>query len=317
VPAFFAFFFCAGWVTLYAMSSTAFCAGGTLSRLLSLVSMVAGVGCSSGESPAPGASGSAGTPSGGTPSGGNTTGGAGSGGVISGGAAGNAGANSGGTSGGGAGASAGASNGGSGGASGGPAAGGSGGGSAGSGGVGGSSGGGAGGAAGSGSFTITSPAFANQPGCAQDMAASCATFPRDMTNYGDNLSPAMSWTGAPAGTQSFAVLLQDLTNSNSHWVLWNIPASVTSLAENVPKGSAMPATPQGSQQCSIGSGDGYFGPGACGNVYEFVVYALSAPTFSPTMPTNQTMVRQQLLALGNGILGKAAMRGRSFAPNCP
>ena len=138
-----------------------------------------------------------------------------------------------------------------------------------------------------------------------------------MTNYGDNFSPAMSWTGAPAGTQSFALLLQDLTNGNSHWVLWNIPATVTSLAENVPKGSAKPAMPPGSQQCSIGNGDGYFGPGACGNVYEFVVYALSVPTFSPTMATDQTMVRQQLLALGNGILAKASMRGRSFAPNCP
>ena len=52
----------------------------------------------------------------------------------------------------------------------------------------------------------------------------------------------------------------------------------------------MPATPAGSQQCSLGTGDGYFGPGACGNVYEFVVYALSVPTFSPTQATNQTMV---------------------------
>jgi Raf kinase inhibitor-like YbhB/YbcL family protein len=222
------------------------------------------------------------------------------------GASGSAGTASGGTTGGAAG------NGGGGGVSGGSAGtGGGGGGSS------GNSSGGAGGSAGAGSFTITSPAFANQAGCAQNMATSCATFPRDMTNYGDNFSPAMSWTGAPAGTQSFAVLLQDLTNGNSHWVLWNIPASVTSLAENVPKGSAKPAMPQGSQQCSIGSGDGYFGPGACGNVYEFVVYALSVPTFSPNMATDQTMVRQQLLALGNSILGKASMRGRSFAPNCP
>jgi hypothetical protein len=38
------------------------------------------------------------------------------------------------------------------------------------------------------------------------------------------------------------------------WVLCNLPASVTSLAENVPKDSAMPATPAGSQQRSIGPG---------------------------------------------------------------
>jgi Raf kinase inhibitor-like YbhB/YbcL family protein len=165
---------------------------------------------------------------------------------------------------------------------------------------------------------VTTPAFTNMPGCGpMTMAAMCATFPRDNTNYGTNISPAMTWTGAPAGTQSFVVLLQDLTNTMAHWVLWNIPASVTSLPENVPKTSAMPAMPAGSQQCSIGQGDGYFGPGACGNVYEFVVYALSIPTFSPTQATNQMQVRTQLQALGSQILGTASMRARSFAPNCP
>ncbi len=162
------------------------------------------------------------------------------------------------------------------------------------------------------------------PGCAANAAASCATFPRENTNYGTapnmNVSPAMTWTGVPAGTQSFAVLLQDLTNGMAHWVLWNIantPTPITTLDANVAKTTATPAVPAGSQQCSIGSGDGYFGPGACGNVYEFVVYALSIPTFSPTMATNHTMVRTQLQALGASILGTASMRARSFAPNCP
>jgi Raf kinase inhibitor-like YbhB/YbcL family protein len=307
------------------MGSSAVRFGGALS-LLYFASIFASVACSGEDAPVQGASGSANTTGGaasgapaggstaagttgngganssGTTSGGTTSGGNASGGTVNGGAAGSSGAsNNGGTTSGGNGGTAGSGTAGS---------------SAGSGGAGGGSGGTAG-SAGAGSFAITSPAFANQAGCAKEMAASCATFPRNMTNYGDNVSPAMSWSGAPAGTQSFVVLLQDLTNGNAHWVLWNIPASVTSLAENVPKASAMPATPQGSQQCSIGTGDGYFGPGACGNVYEFVVYALSVPSFTPTMATNQTMVRQQLLALGNSILGTASMRGRSFAPNCP
>ena len=172
------------------------------------------------------------------------------------------------------------------------------------------------GSGGAGAFTVTSSAFANMAGCAANMAASCATFPIDNTSFGDNVSPPMTWTGAPAGTQSFVVLMQDLSNGMAHWVLWNIPASVTSLAENVPKGSAMPATPAGSQQCSIGPGEGYFGSGACGNVYEFVIYALSIPTFTPMMPTNQTSVRTQLQALGAQILGTTSMRARSFEPEC-
>jgi Raf kinase inhibitor-like YbhB/YbcL family protein len=167
-------------------------------------------------------------------------------------------------------------------------------------------------------LSITTPAFMSQPGCGPGaMASACATFPRDNTNYGMNISPAMTWSGAPAGTRSFAVVLQDLTNGSAHWVLWNIPATVTTLAENVPKDSAMPAMPAGAQQCGLGAGDGYFGPGACGNVYEFVVYALAIPSFTPTAPTNQTMVRMQLQALGANIIGTGSMRARSFAPNCP
>ena len=245
---------------------------------------------------ASGAGGAAGTDGGGGPGGaGAATGGSSGGGGVGGGAIGGAG-------------SGGAGPGGSGGK----------GGASGAGGKGGASGaGGKGGSGGAGSFTVTSTAFANMPGCGPgNMASSCATFPINNTSFGTNVSPPMTWTGAPAGTQSFVVLMQDLTNGMAHWVLWNIPASVTSLPENISKTSAMPPVPAGSQQCSIGQGDGYFGSGRCGNVYEFVIYALGIPTFSPTMATDQTAVRTQLQALGAQILGTASMRARSFEPEC-
>jgi Raf kinase inhibitor-like YbhB/YbcL family protein len=156
----------------------------------------------------------------------------------------------------------------------------------------------------------------NMAGCGPGgMASSCATIPVDHTSFGENVSPALSWTGAPSGTQSFAIVFQDLTNGMAHWVIWNIPASVTSLAENIPK-MAMPGMPAGAQQASYLQNEGYAGPGACGNVYEFVVYALSVPTFSPTMATNQTQVRMQLQALGAQILGTASMRARTQMPEC-
>jgi Raf kinase inhibitor-like YbhB/YbcL family protein len=171
-----------------------------------------------------------------------------------------------------------------------------------------------------GAFTLTSPAFANAAGCAKDMAAPCKVFPEENVSYmnsaaseTENISPELSWTGVPAGTKSFAVVLQDLTNGMAHWVLWNIPGSATKLEKNVPKGNAMPATPAGSRQCNAGfaAGDGYFGPGSRCNVYEFVVYALSAPMFSPTPATDAGQVRTQLQALGAGILGSASLRGRA------
>lgn len=173
---------------------------------------------------------------------------------------------------------------------------------------------------GAGTFTLTSPALTNVAGCSKDMPAPCKVFPEENVSYmktaasdTENLSPELNWTSVPAGTKSFAVVLQDLTNGMAHWVLWNIPGSATKLDKNVPKGSAMPATPAGSQQCNanFAAGDGYFGPGSRCNVYEFVVYALSAPTFSPMPATDAGQVRTQLQALGAGILGSASLRGRA------
>jgi Raf kinase inhibitor-like YbhB/YbcL family protein len=51
---------------------------------------------------------------------------------------------------------------------------------------------------------------------------------------GGNVSPQLAWSGAPAGTRSFALLMYDPDAPTGsgwwHWVLYNIPASVTSLA---------------------------------------------------------------------------------------
>src|SRR5690606_27616939 len=88
-----------------------------------------------------------------------------------------------------------------------------------------------GGTGGGGEFTLTTPAFENKAGCAKDAKMSCDTFPPEHTNFGNgtmkSVSPELNWTGAPAGTQSFAILLQDLSNGQAHWVIWNLPGSLT------------------------------------------------------------------------------------------
>src|SRR5450631_317378 len=51
---------------------------------------------------------------------------------------------------------------------------------------------------------------------------------------GENVSPQFSWTGVPAGTTSFALVMTDPEGRGTgvnHWIAYGIPASVTSFAE--------------------------------------------------------------------------------------
>lgn len=63
-------------------------------------------------------------------------------------------------------------------------------------------------------------------------------IPTTYTGEGDDVSPPMSWRDAPPGTRSFALICHDpdapLVSGNGtygfvHWVLYNIPGSVSSL----------------------------------------------------------------------------------------
>jgi Raf kinase inhibitor-like YbhB/YbcL family protein len=64
---------------------------------------------------------------------------------------------------------------------------------------------------------------------------------------GANISPALSWSNAPAGTRSFALLVHDPDAPTGsgwwHWVVYNIPAGTTSLPAGAgdPQKNLMPA----------------------------------------------------------------------------
>jgi Raf kinase inhibitor-like YbhB/YbcL family protein len=58
------------------------------------------------------------------------------------------------------------------------------------------------------------------------------SLPPRFTCDGKNISPPLSWSGEPEGTQSFALIVEDPDARNfNHWLLWDIPASVHALAE--------------------------------------------------------------------------------------
>jgi hypothetical protein len=106
--------------------------------------------------------------------------------------------------------------------------------------------------------------------------------------------------------------LSNLMNSKPfvHWVMWNIPGATRMLPAGL-ETSAMPSVPAGSSQRSF-SGNGYQGSGKCGNVYEFVLYALPMATFTPT-GTTQTAVADALAATN---APSTSLRARSGAPGC-
>lgn len=73
------------------------------------------------------------------------------------------------------------------------------------------------------SFVLTSTSFTAD-----------ATIPQKYTCDGGNTSPQLQWSGAPANTQSFALIMDDPdapTGTFTHWVAFDIPTNQTELAE--------------------------------------------------------------------------------------
>ena len=63
-------------------------------------------------------------------------------------------------------------------------------------------------------------------------------IPKKYSGQGDNISPPLTWAGAPAETKSFAMIVDDPDapiGTFVHWVIFNIPPSAGNLPEDVPK----------------------------------------------------------------------------------
>jgi Raf kinase inhibitor-like YbhB/YbcL family protein len=78
-------------------------------------------------------------------------------------------------------------------------------------------------------------------------------------------SPPLTWTPGPKGTKSYAVIMQDIGNSEEnptgfpHWTILDIPASVTKLPAAIPEGMKVPGVP-GARQMTSGPGTKLYTP---------------------------------------------------------
>jgi Raf kinase inhibitor-like YbhB/YbcL family protein len=116
---------------------------------------------------------------------------------------------------------------------------------------------------------------------------------------GANISPALQWSGAPAGSKSFVITLfdPDVPDTGSgwwHWVVYDVPAKVNSLTKGAgaEHSSILPA---GTQQGRTDLGnDAYHGPcpdkGQPPHHYKFTIYALSVEKLNVPPEASGAMV---------------------------
>jgi len=145
---------------------------------------------------------------------------------------------------------------------------------------------------------VSSPAFAEGD-----------RIPGQFTADGADVSPELRWSGAPKNTQSFALICEDPDAPRgtwTHWVLFNLPADRSSLAEGVPAEKELPG---GARQGKNDFGKiGYGGPSppkGKPHRYFFKVYALDTTLNLPAGATRQ----QVLDAIKGHIVAEGQLMG--------
>ena len=133
---------------------------------------------------------------------------------------------------------------------------------------------------------------------------------------GENISPALGWKNAPAGTKSFAVMVHDADAPTGgagfwHWVVVNLPASASGLPSGAGAASSN-ALPEAARQINTDFGaPGWGGPcppqGRVPHRYTFTVYALKVDKLE--LPANATASLAGFMVNGNA-LAKASIEAR-------
>jgi len=135
-------------------------------------------------------------------------------------------------------------------------------------------------------------------------------IPKEFTCDGPDISPALEWTEPPAGTESFAIIVDDPdapAGTWVHWVLYDIPGDTRKLEDGIAKDRQLP---NGARQGRNDFGKiGYNGP--CPpkggpHRYFFKLYALDKKMNLKAGASKAELER----AMKGHLLGKAEVVGR-------
>jgi Raf kinase inhibitor-like YbhB/YbcL family protein len=155
-------------------------------------------------------------------------------------------------------------------------------------------------------LVLTSPAF-----------AAGGSMPREYTCDGGESSPPLTWSGAPAGTQSFAVIVDDPDVPDPaapkrtwvHWVVWDLPPGTTHLEAGA--SGRLPGA--GREGMNDSRGRGWDGP--CPPIgrhrYVHKLYALDRMLGELRDPTKAGLLR----AMQGHVLGSAELVGTYERPH--
>lgn len=150
-------------------------------------------------------------------------------------------------------------------------------------------------------LAVTSPAFQNQ-----------GSIPSRYTCEGEDVSPALEWSGVPTGTRTLALIVDDPDAPDPaapkttwvHWVVYDIPANATGLAESAGRSPAPAGARQGLNDWKR---PGWGGP--CPPIgrhrYFFKLFALDTTLRSLDRPTKAQLEK----AMAGHVLARGELVG--------
>src|SRR5262249_55165133 len=142
-------------------------------------------------------------------------------------------------------------------------------------------------------------------------------IPAKYTQAGDDMSPPLAWSNAPAGVTSFALIVHDVdapvgTGSDDilQWMVWNIPPTAASLPEHLPSGRQLR---DGARKLRA-TAPTHRGPGplAAGPMHHYVfeIYALDTMVDVPAVGASPPLTRAAVVAAMAGhVRGKGVLVG--------